>query len=480
MFDLKLIRENPDYFDSGWKRRGLEPQTPKIIELDEKRRALMTEAQDIQSKRNESSKQIGILKSKGEDTSKIMAEVAGYKDRIARLEEEEKKYAEELNKFLSTLPNIPDTTVALGKSSDDNVEVRRIGEPKRMNSAKDHVDIGEGLGGMDFETAAKMSGARFVLLRSGVARLERALAQFMLDVHTQEHGYTEMSVPLLVRDHAMFGTGQLPKFFEEQFTVTSIGERSKLLSTAIAPLDEEYERRVKAEPGLKPSRILHEVIERASTREDYWLIPTAEVSLTNTVADAILNADELPLRLTAMSPCFRSEAGAAGKDTRGMIRQHQFYKVELVSIVAEDRSMEELERMTGCAENILKKLDLAFRTMTLCTGDMGFSARKTYDIEVFLPGQNAYREISSCSNCGDFQARRMMARYRKEGDKSTKYVHTLNGSGVAVGRCLIAVLETYQQPDGSVVIPDALKPYMGGVTRLEPVAQKKAGKVANA
>jgi seryl-tRNA synthetase len=434
MFDLKLIRENPDYFDSGWKRRGMEPQTPKIIELDEKRRALMTEAQDLQSKRNESSKQIGILKSKGEDASKIMAEVAGYKDRIAKLEEEEKKYGEELNKFLAILPNIPDKTVPDGKSSDDNVEVRRIGEPRRLNSARDHADIGEGLDGMDFETAAKMSGSRFVLLKKGVARLERALAQFMLDTHTQEHGYTEMGVPLLVKDDALYGTGQLPKFSDDLFKTTS---------------------------GL-------------------WMIPTSEVSLTNVVLNTIVNTDELPLRLTAMTPCFRSEAGAAGKDTRGMIRQHQFYKVELVSVTAEDKSMEELERMVGCAETILKKLDLAYRTVTLCTGDMGFSARKTYDIEVFLPGQNAYREISSCSNCWDFQARRMMARYKKDGDKATKYVHTLNGSGVAVGRCLIAVLENYQQPDGSVVIPEALKPYMGGITKLEPVAQKKAGKVANA
>ncbi|MEZ0224689.1 MAG: serine--tRNA ligase [Alphaproteobacteria bacterium] len=434
MFDLKLIRENPEYFDSGWKRRGMEPQTPKIIALDEKRRALMTESQDLQAKRNEASKQIGALKSKGEDASKIMAEVAGYKERIAKIEEEEKVFGEDLNKFLAVLPNIPDPSVPDGTSEKDNKEVRRVGEPRRLNSARDHVDIGAGLDGMDFETAAKMSGARFVLLRGGVARLERALAQFMLDLHTQEHGYTELGVPLLVKDEALFGTGQLPKFADDQF---------------------------KTNTGL-------------------WMIPTSEVSLTNTVLNSILNTDELPLRLTALTPCFRSEAGAAGKDTRGMIRQHQFYKVELVSITAEDKSMEELDRMVNCAETVLKKLDLAYRTVALCTGDMGFSARKTFDIEVFLPGQNAYREISSCSNCWDFQGRRMMARYKKEGDKHTKYVHTLNGSGVAVGRCLIAVLENYQQPDGSVVIPDALKPYMGGVTKLEPVAQKKAGKVANA
>lgn len=434
MFDLKLIRENPEVFDSGWKRRGLPPQTPQIIALDEKKRAAMMEMQDLQAKRNDASKQIGAIKAKGGDAAQIMAEVAGYKDRIAKLEEEEKKHGEELNKFLSMLPNIPDTSVPDGADEKGNKEVRKAGDPKRINSAKDHVDLGEGLGGMDFETAAKMSGSRFVLLKSGVARLERALAQFMLDTHTQEHGYAEMSVPLLVRDEALYGTGQLPKFADDLFKTSS----------------------------------------------GHWLVPTSEVSLTNTVLDTIVDAADLPLRLTALTPCFRSEAGAAGKDTRGMIRQHQFYKVELVSITAEDKSMEELERMTNCAETILKKLDLAYRTMALCTGDMGFSAKKTFDIEVWLPGQNAYREISSCSNCGDFQARRMMARYKGANDKATKYVHTLNGSGVAVGRCLIAVLENYQQPDGSVVIPDALKPYMGGITKLEPAPQQKAGKAANA
>ncbi len=432
MFDLKQIRDNPEAYDSGWKRRGLDPQTPKIIEMDEKRRALQTEMQELQSKRNEASKQIGALKSKGGDAAEIMAEVAGYKTRIAELEETEKKIAEELNGFLSVLPNIPDASVPDGAGDGENVEVRRHGEPVRLNSAKEHYDIGAALGGMDFETAAKMSGARFVLLKSGVARLERALSQFMLDTHTQEHGYTEMSVPLLVRDEALYGTGQLPKFAEDLFR----------------------------------------------TGTGHWLIPTSEVSLTNTVLDSILDAGDLPLRLTALTPCFRSEAGAAGKDTRGMIRQHQFYKVELVSITAEDQSMAELDRMTQCAETILQKLGLAYRTMALCTGDMGFSARKTYDIEVWLPGQNAYREISSCSVCGDFQARRMMARYRLDGEKQTRYVHTLNGSGVAVGRCLIAVLENYQQPDGSVIIPDVLQPYMGGLKKLEPVAETKAGKVA--
>lgn len=429
MLDLKLIRETPDFFDSGWKRRGMTAQTPVIIEMDEKRRKIQTEVQDLQSKRNEASKQIGAIKAKGGDATALMQEVAGYKERIPALEEEEKKQGEALQDFLSRLPNIPDASVPDGTSEKENKEVRRVGEPRRINSAKDHVDIGEGLGMMDFEAAAKMSGARFVLLRSGIAQLERALAQFMLDTHTRDHGYTEMSVPLLVRDEALYGTGQLPKFAEDLF----------------------------------------------KTNTGHWLVPTSEVSLTNVVLDSIVDVADLPLRLTALTPCFRSEAGAAGRDTRGMIRQHQFYKVELVSITDADSSMDELERMTNCAETILKKLDLAYRTVVLCSGDMGFSAKKTHDIEVWLPGQNAYREISSCSNCGDFQARRMMARYKKDGEKSTRYVHTLNGSGVAVGRCLVAVLENYQQPDGSVTIPDVLRPYMGGRTKLEPISQKKVG-----
>ena len=432
MFDIKHIREMPEFYDSGWQRRGLAPQTPQMIQLDEKRRALQTEMQDLQASRNALSKDIGAIKAKGGDASETMAKVAEMKDRLATLEEDEKKVAEDLLNVLGSLPNIPDASVPDGKDETANVELRRHGEPPRMNSARDHTDIGEGLGGIDFQTAAKMSGSRFVVLRSGVARLERALAQFMLDTHTQEHGYTELSVPLLVRDDALYGTGQLPKFAEDLFR----------------------------------------------TDTGHWLIPTSEVSLTNTVLDTIQDVGDLPLRLTSLTPCFRSEAGAAGKDTRGMIRQHQFYKVEMVSITAEDKSMEELDRMTACAENILKKLGLAYRTLALCTGDMGFSAKKTFDIEVWLPGQNTYREISSCSNCGDFQARRMKARYKNEGDKQTRFVHTLNGSGLAVGRCLVAVLENYQQPDGSVVIPDVLLSYMGGIKKLEPVGEVKSGKVA--
>ena len=447
MFDLKLIRETPDVFDSGWKRRGMEPQTPAILSLDEAHRAALSAMESTKAKMNDLAKQIGQKKAKKESADDLMAEAAKCKETIASLEGNAKESGDKVKDFLSRLPNIPDATVPDGTSEKDNKEVRKVGEPKRLNNAKDHADIGEGLGGMDFETAAKMSGARFVLLKSGVAQLERALGQFMLDTHTREHGYTEMNVPLLVRDEALYGTGQLPKFAEDLF----------------------------------------------KTNTGHWLVPTSEVSLTNTVMDSIVDIGDLPLRLTSLTPCFRSEAGAAGKDTRGMIRQHQFYKVELVSITEAEKSNEEHERMTACAENILKKLDLAFRTITLCTGDMGFSARKTFDIEVWLPGQNAYREISSCSNCGDFQARRMMARYKtKEGafqegafgggfqKAQTKYVHTLNGSGVAVGRCLIAVLENYQQMDGSVVIPDALKPYMGGITKLEPVANRKSGKTAHA
>lgn len=425
MFDLHDIRENPAHYDRGWTRRGLAAQTPAILALDGKWRGFQNELQTIQQSRNELSKQIGIFKSQGKDAADIMAKVAEMKDRMPRLEDEARTAEAALKDFLSRLPNIPQDDVPDGKSEADNKEVRRVGEPARINSPKDHTDLGEGLGMMNFEVAAKMSGSRFVTLRSGLARMERALAQLMLDTHTSEFGYTEMSVPLLVKDEAVYGTGQLPKFSEDLFRTTT----------------------------------------------GHWLVPTAEVSLTNTVMDSILDFSDLPVRVTAFTPCFRSEAGAAGKDTRGMIRQHQFWKVELVSIVTPDKSKDELERMTGAAETILKKLELPFRTIALCTGDMGFCAQKTYDIEVWLPAQNTYREISSCSNCGDFQGRRMNARYRPEGDakKGTTFVHTLNGSGVAVGRCLIAVLENYQQPDGSVIVPAALKPYMGGLERLDPV-----------
>ncbi len=425
MHDIRAIRQDPEAFDKAMARRKLPPQSPVLLKMDEERRALLTELQNLQQDRNDKSKQIGQLKGKGGDTSALMDEVARLKDRMSDLETQEGTLGESLNQHLASLPNILDENVPDGADEDHNVEVRKVGEPKRGNSAaKDHTDIGEGLGMMDFETAAKLSGARFVLMHSGLARMERALGQFMLDTHTQEHGYTEVSPPLMVRSEAMFGTGQLPKFRDDQFQ---------------------------------------------TTRGD-WLIPTAEVPLTNIVSELILEEEELPLRYTAFTPSFRQEAGAAGKDTRGMIRQHQFYKVEMVSIVAPDKSVEEHERMTECAQNILKKLKLPFRTIVLCSGDSGFTSHKTYDIEVWLPGQDRYREISSCSNCWDFQARRMNARMKSKGDKQTKFVHTLNGSGLAVGRALIAVLENYYDPaDGGVFVPDALKPYMGGLEKILPL-----------
>jgi seryl-tRNA synthetase len=422
MHDIKAIRQDPAAFDKAMKRRGLEPQSGAILKLDEERRAVQTRLQAIQSERNEKSKQIGMVKGKGGDATDLMNAVASLKEEMAALEEQEKGLADQLHEKLSSLPNVQALDIPDGEDESANKELRKWGEPKRHNGTpKDHTEIGEALGMMDFETAAKMSGSRFVLLHSGIARLERALAQLMLDTHTQEHGYTEVSPPLMVNDATMFGTGQLPKFREDQFQ---------------------------------------------TTRGD-WLVPTAEVPLTNIVAECIIEEDYLPRRYTAFTPCFRQEAGAAGKDTKGMIRQHQFYKVEMVSITRAEDSEAEHQRMTECAENILKKLELPFRTIVLCTGDAGFSSYKTYDIEVWLPGQERYREISSCSNCWDFQARRMNARYRAKGEKNTKFVHTLNGSGLAVGRALIAVLENYYDPaDGGVFVPKALQPYMGGLAKI--------------
>lgn len=422
MFDIRWIRENPDAFDAAMARRGLDPQSPALLALDAKRRDAQTRAQELQTERNALSKQIGQLKSKGEDASEVMAKVSESKDAQAQVEAEAATASETLNDALSRLPNMPLDDVPDGGSEDDNVEVRRVGEPRTFDfEVRDHVDLGESLGMMDFETAAKLAGSRFVLLSGALARLERALASYMLDHNTAEFGYTEVNPPALVNDRTMFGTGQLPKFGDDLFKTTA----------------------------------------------GYWLIPTAEVPLTNIVADHIVDEDYLPRRYTAMTWCFRSEAGAAGKDTRGMIRQHQFTKVEMVSVTHPDKSLEELERMTSCAEDILTKLGLPFRTVVLCTGDMGAGARKTYDIEVWLPAQDRYREISSCSVCGDFQARRMNARFRVKGEKGTQFVHTLNGSGLAVGRTLIAILENYQQADGSVAIPDVLQPYMGGLKVLK-------------
>ncbi|MEQ8321324.1 MAG: serine--tRNA ligase [Rhodospirillales bacterium] len=422
MFDIRWIRENPDAFDAAMARRGLDPQSPALLALDAKRRDAQTRAQELQTERNALSKQIGQLKSKGEDASEVMAKVSESKDAQAQAEAEAATASETLNDALSRLPNMPLDDVPNGGGEDDNVEVRRVGEPRTFDfEVRDHVDLGESLGMMDFETAAKLAGSRFVLLSGALARLERALASYMLDHNTAEFGYTEVNPPALVNDRTMFGTGQLPKFGDDLFKTTA----------------------------------------------GYWLIPTAEVPLTNIVADHIVDEDYLPRRFTAMTWCFRSEAGAAGKDTRGMIRQHQFTKVEMVSVTHPDKSLEELERMTACAEDILTKLGLPFRTVVLCTGDMGAGARKTYDIEVWLPAQDRYREISSCSVCGDFQARRMNARFRVKGEKGTQFVHTLNGSGLAVGRTLIAILENYQQADGSVAIPDVLQPYMGGLKVLK-------------
>jgi seryl-tRNA synthetase len=424
MHDLKWIRENPEAFDAGLGRRGLEAQSVAVLDLDARNRSTLTKLQTLQAQRNESSKKIGQVKKEGGDAADLMAAVAAMKDEMAALEGEQKAMSDEIQTLLLGIPNLPHDDVPNGLSEDDNVELRRVGEPKTRNYyVKDHVALGEALGGMKFEEAAKISGARFSVLTGPLARLERALAQLMLDTHTQENGYTEVNPPVLVKDNALLGTGQLPKFADDQYR----------------------------------------------TQDDLWLIPTAEVSLTNLVADSILNGSDLPLRFTAFTPCFRREAGAAGKDTLGMIRQHQFEKVEMVSIVSPDQSAEELDRMTACAEGILQKLELPYRVMALSAGDMGFSAHRTYDLEVWLPGQNLYREISSCSNCQDFQALRMGARYKpEEGAKGTTPVHTLNGSGLAVGRTLVAVLENYQQEDGSVGIPQALKPYMGGIETISP------------
>ena len=483
MHDLKDIRENPARFDAGLARRGLAARSAEILDLDAKARAITTRLQDLQTRRNAASKEIGAAKGRKDEAeaARLMAEVESVKQEMPALETEEAALKKQLDDILAAIPNLPADDAPDGKDESENVEQRKWGQPKRLNNAKEHFDIGEALGLMDFETAAKMSGARFVLLKGALARMERAIANLMLDTHTAEFGYQECSPPLLVKDNAAFGTGQLPKFEDDLFEAKGVdikravdfGTKSALeivmprvkehVELRGAAFDEEQIRQIINDAialleDKYPSRRLRELFPSS-----YWLIPTAEVPLTNIVADAILDADQLPLRFTAWTPCFRSEAGAAGKDTRGMIRMHQFSKVELVSITTPEKSGEEHERMTACAEAILKKLELPFRTVALCTGDMGFAAKKTYDIEVWLPGQNRYREISSCSNCGDFQARRMKARFRKKGEKGTEFVHTLNGSGLAVGRTLVAILESYQQEDGSVAVPAALAPYMGGV-----------------
>ena len=428
MHDIRFIRENPAAFDAGLKKRNLAPLSAEILAIDTRRRAAITESETIQARRKTLSQQIGMAKRKGENADALMAEVAGLEESLKKGEALAAELDAELTSKLETLPNLPFDEVPEGTDEHGNVEVRRVGNQRNFSFApKDHVALGEATGEMDFASAAKISGARFVFLKAHLARLERALSQFMLDLHTVEGGYTEVNPPLLVKDTAVYGVGQLPKFAEDMF----------------------------------------------HTENGFWMVPTAEVPLTNLVNDTVLDEKDLPLRFTAFTPCFRSEAGAAGKDTRGMIRQHQFPKVELVSITTPEESAAEHERMTARAEEVLKRLGLAYRTIVLCGGDMGFGARKTFDIEVWLPGQNAYREISSCSNMGDFQARRMNARFRPQGSKGTRFLHTLNGSALAVGRTLVAVLENYQNEDGSVAVPEALRPYMGGLELIPAPAGRK-------
>ncbi|WP_112664234.1 serine--tRNA ligase [Microvirga flavescens] len=451
MHDIRSIRENPAGFDQGLKSRGMEPLSARLIALDDRRKNAISALQAAQERRNALSKEIGQAKAQKDEAraQELMAEVARLKENVPQLEHEEREAGRELEEVLAAIPNTPKGDVPVGPDETGNVERHRFGNPKNLPAAKQHFEIGEGLGLMDFETAAKLSGSRFVVLKGQLARLERALGQFMIDLHTSEHGYLEVNPPLLVRDEAMFGTAQLPKFEDDQFWAFP---GSTLQDALTAMLNGEATR---------------ETLQKALSDARYGLIPTAEVTLTNLVREAILSEEELPLRFTALTPSFRAEAGSAGRDTRGMIRQHQFVKCELVSITTPETSADEHERMLNSAENVLKKLDLPFRTMTLCTGDMGFASAKTYDIEVWLPGQGMYREISSCSVCTDFQARRMNARYRTGDGKAPRFVHTLNGSGLAVGRTLVAVLENYQNEDGSVTVPAALQPYLGGLTRIE-------------
>ena len=461
MHDIRAIRENPEAFDEGLRRRGISPRAEELIALDEKRRAAILALQMAQERRNAISKQIGVAMAR-KDTAAAddyRAEVAGLKATMPELEATEREAGAALDVELAAIPNLPLADTPEGKDENDNIEVRQHGNPPTFPEGfkpKEHFEIGEALGLMDFDAAAKMSGARFVVLKGALARLERALEQFMLDLHTSEHGYVEVSPPVLVRDAAMFGTAQLPKFEDDQF-----------LATRKPTIDEAINRAVNEQYATSTDPTAFGGLPITPLTEKFWLIPTAEVPLTNLVRESIVDEQTLPLRFTAATLSFRAEAGAAGRDTRGIIRQHQFKKVELVSITTPEQSREEHERMTQCAEEVLKRLGLHFRTMALCAGDMGFAAQKTYDIEVWLPGQGRFREISSCSICGDFQARRMNARTKGADAKATRFVHTLNGSGVAVGRALVAVLEAYQQPDGSVAVPDVLGRYMGGLTRIE-------------
>ena len=486
MHDIKALRENPTAYVQGWSSRGrdtAQADTDALIVLDAALRGAQTAFQTAQSRRNEASKLIGQAKAQKDEAKAqaLMAEVEGLKETLESEEANQRELSEKLRDYLAGLPNLPFEDVPAGADEHENVEIRKHGAPNILSfTAKDHADLGEALGFMDFEAAAKMSGARFVVLKGQLARLERAIGQFMLDVQTVEHGYTEINPPVLVREHALFGTGQLPKFQEDLFATATASsgadmpdnEFYRFMKFYLGLNDEEniqakinqfaFRFHELSESGQKEfDRLLEEALKR-----QFYLIPTAEVTLTNLVREAITAEEELPLRLTALTNCFRAEAGSAGRDTKGMIRQHQFQKVELVSITTPEQSAEEHERMTNCAETVLKKLGLSFRTMLLCTGDMGFGARKTYDLEVWLPSQNTYREISSCSNCGDFQARRMDARSRKAGEKGTRFVHTLNGSGLAVGRTLVAIMENYQDENGRIAVPDVLVPYMGGLTTI--------------
>jgi seryl-tRNA synthetase len=516
MLDIKWIRENPKtlaeaLMKRSWSTEDAQATVDDLILRDEARRAHLGELQVKQERRNAASREIGNAMRAGDSAlaEQLKVEVAEIKSFIQNGEARERELDKALNDALAVIPNVPLPDVPVGVDEHANVEKRTWGaeliaarQPRMGNRPKEHFELGEALGLMDFERAAKLSGSRFTVLKGQLARLERALGQFMLDLHTTEHGYTEVQPPLLVNDAAMFGTGQLPKFADDLFAAmvplqlrleawneklnsyTEMRDRATdrkfireyadlnpgsidLGSDYLSP--EEYDNQIARldKDIVLINGVISELEHKlASAPKSYWLIPTAEVPLTNLVREEITPHEKLPLRMTALTPCFRSEAGSAGRDTRGMLRQHQFYKVELVSITDAESSIAEHERMTQCAEEVLKRLELPFRTMTLCTGDMGFGARKTYDIEVWLPGQDAYREISSCSVCGDFQARRMDARYKAPGEKQTRFVHTLNGSGVAVGRALIAVMENYQNEDGSVTIPEVLKPYMGGLEKI--------------
>ena len=479
MHDIRFIREHPEEFDRALKRRGLPPAARELLALDEARRAAIQRLETAQARRNAASKEIGEAKKTKDEAraQSLLAEVGELKTSIPDLESEAKTASDKLDAALAQLPNMPLAEVPDGKDSEDNVEHHRFGAVRNYPfTPRQHFDLGEALDQMDFATAAKLSGARFVVLKNGLARLERALGQFMLDVHTREHGYTEVAPPLLVRDAVMYGTAQLPKFRNDQFPTIKEADFIQRSSIAlgkvlgrmpvrdVGPLERALGLGIDTEEF---HRLVAEEMAKIPAIDILWLIPTAEVPLTNLVREQILDEDTLPLRFTALTPCFRAEAGAAGKDTRGMLRQHQFDKVELVSITAPEKSLDEHERMLSSAEEVLRRLDLHYRVVTLCTGDMGFASQKTYDIEVWLPGQGAYREISSCSVCGEFQARRMDARYRAKADRSVRHVHTLNGSGVAVGRALIAVMETYQDENGAIAIPEVLQPYMGGVKRIE-------------